>query len=41
MESTYYKDGEELSQAEGERIMESFGKSLDITPLMQRLQSDK
>lgn len=32
MESTYYKDNKEISKAEGERILKSFGESLDINP---------
>lgn len=38
MVSTYSKDGKELSKAEGERIMKTFGDVHDITPLFQRLK---
>ena len=38
MFSTYSKDDKKLSQAEGERIMKSFGEVKDIIPLMHRLK---
>jgi len=38
MVSTYSKDGKKVSNAEGERIMKTFGDVHDIIPLMQRLQ---
>lgn len=41
MVSTYYKDGKELSKAEGERIYKSFGDVKDIVPLMHELNKNK
>ena len=38
MNSTYSKDGKELSKAEGERIYKSFGEVKDIIPLMHELK---
>lgn len=38
MVSTYYKDGKKVTNAEGERILKSFGEVHDITPLFQRMR---
>ena len=38
MISTYYKDGKEISKAEGERIIKTFGDVIDITPLRHRMK---
>lgn len=41
MVSTYYKDGQKVSEAEGERIMKSFGEVKDIIPLMHELSANR
>lgn len=38
MESTYYKNEREISNAEGERILEQFGESLEINPKKRSLK---
>ena len=40
MISTYYKDDKKVSDAEGARIIKSFGEAKEITPLMHRFEAE-
>ena len=41
MISTYYKDDKKVSDAEGKRILDSFGEVKDIIPLMHEFEASK
>ena len=38
MVSTYYKDGNEIPKAEGERLIKSYGEAVVVVPVMRSLR---